>query len=403
MDKRAESQHDAARRNLSDLVYPRLLPRYSRASFSSVQSVELLEHTYTLPDSKARPFIWLHVKSRAKDKKTWPLFANGTLSTEPSKSTLTGQTERKLSQSRAVECKDVGKSAKREDVVAFQIPIPTEVDVADKPKAKAETYKLPPTFSERASPAYIDYKLVVTIKRSALRVNQLLTTNIYYTPLSRADPPSPLRQAAYVEGTSIVGPNGDPNGWKSLPQVRISGTLFKSRTVNVDCTISLAKPLSYAAGSPIPIVVTFSSDDQQALDVISSPTAVKVALVRERLIGLVATRPGAGNSANVVREVMGTANFWPSEGGAAEEPNKRTLQGELDVRKALRPTFTFPTFTLRYDVCMYPSQAPGFVGTNPDSPLFAERVTIHTLNAVGVTPSRLPLQATNLLQRTLGT
>lgn len=35
---------------------------------------------------------------------------------------------------------------------------------------------------------------------------------------------------------------------------------------------------------------------------------------------------------------------------------------------------------------MYPSQAPGFVGTNPDSPLFAERVTIHTLNAVGVTP-----------------
>lgn len=74
MDKRAESQHDAARRNLSDLVYPRLLPRYSRASFSSVQSVELLEHTYTLPDSKARPFIWLHVKSRAKDKKTWPLF-----------------------------------------------------------------------------------------------------------------------------------------------------------------------------------------------------------------------------------------------------------------------------------------------------------------------------------------
>lgn len=74
----------------------------------------------------------------------------------------------------------------------FSIPIPTEVDVADKPKAKAETYKLPPTFSgkfcasssgrnmllkiwyvERASPAYIDYKLVVTIKRSALRVNQL--------------------------------------------------------------------------------------------------------------------------------------------------------------------------------------------------------------------------------------
>ena len=74
MDKRAEAQLDAARRNLSELAHPRLLPRYSRASFSSVQSVELLEHTYTLQDSKGRPFITLHVKSRAKDKKTWPLF-----------------------------------------------------------------------------------------------------------------------------------------------------------------------------------------------------------------------------------------------------------------------------------------------------------------------------------------
>ena len=35
---------------------------------------------------------------------------------------------------------------------------------------------------------------------------------------------------------------------------------------------------------------------------------------------------------------------------------------------------------------MYPSQAPGFAGTNPDTPLFSERVTIHTLNAIGVIP-----------------
>lgn len=106
--------------------------------------------------------------------------------------------------------------------------------------------------------------------------------------------------------------------------------------------------LSYAAGSPIPIVVTFSSDDQQALDLICSPTAVKVALVRERLIGLVATRPGTGSSANVVREVMATANFWPSEnGGAPPHPLRRVLHGELDVRKTFRPTFVFPSFSLR--------------------------------------------------------
>jgi hypothetical protein len=70
MNKHAEAQLDATRRELAE---PRL-PRYSRASFSSVQSVELLEQTYTLQDSKGRTSIWMHVKSRAKDKKSWPLF-----------------------------------------------------------------------------------------------------------------------------------------------------------------------------------------------------------------------------------------------------------------------------------------------------------------------------------------
>ncbi|KAI0091104.1 hypothetical protein BDY19DRAFT_1067684 [Irpex rosettiformis] len=408
MDRRAES-HLTARRNLSELAHPRLLPRYSRASFSSVQSLELLEHSYTLPDSKGRPFITLHVKSRAKDKRTWPLFCErdtirGTVEVDFDKTdgakavsitlaggvTAVGQEELNFltSTKELWNAKVSGNPPNGKMSWPFTIPIPTEVDVADKPKAKAESYRLPPTFSERASPAYIDYKLVITVKRSALRVNQIMTTSIYYTPLSRADPPSALRQAAYVEGSSLAGPDRDPEGWKTLSQVRMGGTLFKSRTVNVDCTVSLANPLSYAAGSPIPIIATFNSDDQQALDLICSPTAVKMALVRERLIGLVATRPGTGSSANVVREVMCTANFWPTEEGdsAAREPLKRTLRGELDIRKAYRPTFTFPAFSLRYDVCMYPSQAPGFVGINPDTPLFAERVMIHTLNAVGVIP-----------------
>ena len=49
------------------------LPQYSSASSSSLVP-ELSEHAFTLEDSKGRPSIWLTVKSRAKDKKTWPLF-----------------------------------------------------------------------------------------------------------------------------------------------------------------------------------------------------------------------------------------------------------------------------------------------------------------------------------------
>ncbi|KAI0342666.1 hypothetical protein BDW22DRAFT_1357119 [Trametopsis cervina] len=406
MDKQSEARqgHTSSR---SGSVAEHHLPRYRRTSFSSVQSVELLEQTYSLPDSKGRPYVWMNVKSRAKDKKVWPLFCErdtitGTVEVDFDKTdgakgvsialsgavTAVGQEELVFltSTQELWDSKTSGKAPSGRQSWPFSIPIPTTADVADKPKAKAETYSLPPTFSERASPAYIDYKLTVTVKRSAFRVNQILTTSIYYTPLSRAQSPSPLRLAAYSEGGVLIGPEGDPEGWKVLAPVRISGTLFKTRIVNVDCTIAIAQPLSFATGSPIPIFATFSADDEQALDVISSPTAVKVCLVRERLIGSVATRPGGQSSANTIREVMGVASFWPSQDGAQGAPNTRTLQGELDVRKALRPTFTFPTFTLRYDVCMYPSQASGFVSANPETVLFAERVSLHALNALGVIP-----------------
>jgi hypothetical protein len=41
---------------------------------------------------------------------------------------------------------------------------------------------------------------------------------------------------------------------------------------------------------------------------------------------------------------------------------------------------------VQYEVCMYPSQAPGFVHPDPDKPLYSESVSIHTLNAPGVVP-----------------
>ena len=54
----------------------------------------------------------------------------------------------------------------------FSITIPDDVKVAPAPKATPKSFPLPPTFSERASPAYIDYRLLVTVRRSRLRVNK---------------------------------------------------------------------------------------------------------------------------------------------------------------------------------------------------------------------------------------
>lgn len=68
MDKHSEAQAVRTAHQESET-----LPRYSSTSTASL-GPELSEHTFQLEDSKGRPWIWLTVKSRAKDKKTWPLY-----------------------------------------------------------------------------------------------------------------------------------------------------------------------------------------------------------------------------------------------------------------------------------------------------------------------------------------
>jgi hypothetical protein len=47
---------------------------------------------------------------------------------------------------------------------------------------------------------------------------------------------------------------------------------------------------------------------------------------------------------NYFLEGVGQAYFWASSEGNA---NKRVLQGELEVARTLKPSFTFPRFTIR--------------------------------------------------------
>ncbi|EKM58518.1 uncharacterized protein PHACADRAFT_252915 [Phanerochaete carnosa HHB-10118-sp] len=364
MDKRAEA-HAAytASREDSEAV----LPRYSSTSTASL-GPELSEHTFQLEDSKGRPWLWLTVKSRAKDKKTWPLYyerdiIHGTVAIDFDKTdgakavaisvsggvTAVGQEELTfLTVSEDLwDSKVSGKAPKGKASWPFSLTLPPEVSASNKPKGKAELYRLPPTFTERASPVYVDYKLIATVRRGAFKVNQILTASIFYTPLSRAEPPSQLRLAAYNADAPLVGPSGDPPGWKVLPPVRFTGTLFNQRTVTLECIAAIAAPLSFATGSPIPLFMTFSSSDEQALDLLCSPSAIRLQLMRERLLGSQATQKGAsGQSSNTFREPMAGAYFWPSQDGTVEQ-GKRQLQGEIDVKKNLRPTFVFPRFSLR--------------------------------------------------------
>ena len=62
----------------------------------------------------------------------------------------------------------------------YSLTLPAECTVPERGKGKQrpQVYPLPPTFSERASPAYIDYKLVVTVRKGAFRVNQTYATSL---------------------------------------------------------------------------------------------------------------------------------------------------------------------------------------------------------------------------------
>lgn len=63
-----------------------------------------------------------------------------------------------------------------------------------------------------------------------------------------ADPPSPLRTLVYAEGGDILGPDADPEGWKVLDPVKVTGTLFNVRDVTVQYSVS---GLSYSSTSPL--------------------------------------------------------------------------------------------------------------------------------------------------------
>ncbi|KAI0077074.1 hypothetical protein K474DRAFT_1753683 [Panus rudis PR-1116 ss-1] len=404
----------------SELPTYETLPRRQ----SSQADEELSEHTFQLEDNKGRPWIWLTVKSRSKGDKQIPLFfegdmVSGGVKVDFSKSsaikavsltlsacvTTVGQEETEFLRINQVLWDAKRPSSLSEELSPgsnqnlmswrYAFHLPSEVSVPDRPKGPKSPYPIPPSFSERGSPVYVDYKLIVTVHRALFRIDHTLVTSFAYTPKWRAEPPSPLRQVAYQEGSSIIGPEGDPDGWKVLPAVSVKGTIFNSREIEATCSLAIAKPLSFAAGSPVPLFVTIESTDSQALDLLSTPSSVRISLFRERIVGKQATKAeeaiedsakDRGQSYNTIVEPVGSAFFWPSEEGGRVE-GKHSLQGEMEIKAGSKPSFVFPGFALRYYIALLPFDAPGFVAESKDGPyLVTEKITVTTLNSPGMIP-----------------
>ncbi|KAJ3757691.1 hypothetical protein EV360DRAFT_45536 [Lentinula raphanica] len=378
-------------------------------TFATTGSVETFEHCFPM-ERNGKVWLSLYVRSRAKSAASPPIYTEG--------DTVSGRVELDLDRPEKVKGITVtmqggttsvgqeeivfldttqtiwspdskqGKSGEKlqgKHALPFKLVLPKEVTMSLS-KNKQADFRLPPNFSERASPSYIDYKLIVTVRRGLFLANIVLSHNFAYVPLTIPPPPSMLRQMAYRSGTGLIGPDRDRDGWKVFGPAKMAGTLFNVRKAEVDCELAIATPLAFPVRSPIPMFLTLRSGDEQALDILSSPSAVRVFLVRSMANGSDAVDDDAvRRSNNFFLESAGRAVFWP----ASRNQDSRTLQGELEVKHGIKPSFVFPRFAIRYSIDVLPFAAPGFqldAVPTEDPVLLSATVKICTTHVPGIVP-----------------
>ncbi|KAJ7170925.1 hypothetical protein C8R43DRAFT_875644 [Mycena crocata] len=275
----------------------------------------------------------------------------------------------------------------------FTLEMPTSVILAEISNSRSGTFRLPQTFLERRFPTSIQYVLVVHINRSRFRVNSRVQTMFAYVPATRPSPPSRLRQLAYQENSPLLGPDADPTGWEQLPSFTVRGTVFSTRQVEATCDFSLAKPLAYTRGSPIPCAMTLSSTDAQALDLLSSPRAIFVCLRRRLKPLLPASKRNGIFDANAdlsadPAENIAAAAWWPCAqdetrlGRPLTGINRRRLDGEIQLATTLKPSCCIAHFQVEYTVEVLPFKAIAFASADSE-PLLRQRVEVVTMFASG--------------------
>ncbi|KAF8574231.1 hypothetical protein K439DRAFT_1399203 [Ramaria rubella] len=404
-----------------------VLPGYEehRSPIPTYVSTPVTERVYTLETAKKQPWAFLKVNSRGGRVTSVPLVLQG----EP----ITGTVELDLEKTEHIqevvietrgESLAVGQEPmlfltqettlwsttmgdpgnpsvgvngspklKGKYVWPFSITLPDKVTVSAVEKGPTSVHPLPPAFSERASPSYLEYKIIVTFRRGRFRVDNTLSTSLAYVPRSRPPPASELRQLAYQENSAAPGPKVDPEGWESLGTKSVTGTVFDSREVEVACVFHLAKPLSYARGTTIPFVLTLSCSDRQALDLFAARGSLAINLTRSLFMGADATDENRNSrSNNTFTNDVGQGVYWPAPDDNTESETRK-LEGEIPVHQELKPSFFFPRMVVKYHVS-FALAARGFVVTSNEgvAPIFSREVEIATVIAPGPAPrSRIPI------------
>ncbi|KAH9986500.1 hypothetical protein BJV77DRAFT_57816 [Russula vinacea] len=342
------------------------------------------QHRYCLTNGKGKgndqPWLTLLVSSRSPKPKLLPFFIG--------KDTISGIVELELAKPETVrEVKVTGETThftqephtfleishilmrqpsrklSGKHIYPFSFVLPDNVRVDE--FNWAMVYPLPPKFHERGS-LYIDYKIVVTVRHGLFSVDNSLMTNIVYMPETIAERPSALREQAYQNEHPVALPVLDPGGWKMLPPVEAVDTLVPNTTVTA--RLSIANPLSFALGTPIPLFLELFNDGATYVD----PDSIDVRLVRT-----LTTRSVSGG---VLKLDLARAVFWPAPGTT---PRRIKLWGEVIAGRSFTPSFVFSKCSVQYSIVLYPMHLPEH--TKPD-PLLEEEVLLALRSAQGVVP-----------------
>ncbi|KAL4249716.1 hypothetical protein ABKN59_006122 [Abortiporus biennis] len=351
----------------------------------------LTTHQYELLNRNQRPWATLKIKSLSGSPKNLPNVFEGT--------PVTGSVDLNFEREESVKCVKISFQGRIHLSANEKIPFVTIstdlwfIDRGDpaspspstsnlkytgKFKAGAqEEFSLPPSYYEKTMKCTIDYRIFATIKRGFLNTKCEVGTTVVYTPIIIPEPFSCLRQLAYQQGSRLVGPEGDPEGWLSLEPIMLRGTAFNSRNTEAELVLSLAKPLSYTRGSIIPLHLTITSSDIQALDLLAHPRAIDIRLRRTVLLDEnsyhdpIFSFVGIGSD-NISRDEAHAA-WWPplahsndhDEGDNAQRVNvgngeKRVLDGEIRLDSNLFPSCRMGDFGIFYAIHIHPSSAVAF-------------------------------------------
>ncbi|KAK7032317.1 hypothetical protein VNI00_013276 [Paramarasmius palmivorus] len=414
-----------------------LLPAYTRLP-PRPPPFPLTEHTFHIPGKNAhsRPWATLKLLSGARDPKSLPTYLEG--------DQITGSLDMNLDESGESHIQSVkvllrgaivtGNEDKLDDGSMFldvshilwtkdkdkrrpttpnsssrlsgdqhwkfSIPIPKTVTLPAYPgSSNTMTYQLPHTFLERYTRASIRYDLIVHVARGKFRVDNTLQTTFVYMPATRPPPLPSLRQIAYIENSGhLLGPEIDTEGWMTLPpfKAEVNGK-------QIQCSLSLALPLSYARGSPLPLHLTLFSPQSTAVDV---NNAIDIRL--RRLVGF--RKPPIRGEINQHFTDMhskekgkvedaafgrwwggGTSNNDTSvedsvpQSSGPDDAGTQNFHGEIQLPRSLKPSTKITHFSVEYFVVVIPKVTPSAHST-PEVPLLEQRVEVTTMFARGPKP-----------------